>query len=656
MCGIVGFARHSISEHALRRAIDAMHHRGPDGRGLYLDPEAQLGLGQARLSVIDLQYGQQPLYSEDGDLVLVCNGEIYDFERIRTDLQAKGHRFATHGDSEVIIHLYQQYGLDFVKHLRGEFAFLLYDKPRRELLAVRDRFGIKPLYFNKQGGAYLFASEAKALFATGALRARIDVCALRNFLSSVMPDSVFQGVEVVSPACLLRVDLKTGSHECVQYWDVDLAPEKQSAMLQDEAAAIATVRASVEEAIRLRLRADVPLGVYLSGGIDSAIVAATVARQSPERIKAFTVAFPNAPRFDEYPLAKNLADAIGAEFHSVKCDDRALVENTEGSIWISELPFLNFHGVGKYMLSALAKKHVTVVLTGEGSDEVFLGYREFTSIKNPDGKTSRKPGSFARQFRSALGVDPEPKLRFWSSGAMQRILRGFFHAKHRDALREQPPFDVLKRRLKRSQLEGLPTYRSMQYVWIKNMLPQFILSMLGDRAEMAHSVEGRTPFLDHRLFENARRIPDHLKIHNGMEKHVLREAFKADVTHELYSRQKWAYSAPPLWIRKGDDAKLDTLIEEHLSAEALHRSGIFSLKTVRFIQRLCALVTFDCGVKRVLNSWLIFVLTTQMLDRLYVQELQRNLDERGEPGGSSRWDRTSSADPVRVAGAGLHRS
>jgi asparagine synthase (glutamine-hydrolysing) len=635
-----------------------MHHRGPDGRGVYLDDDARLGLGHARLSVIDLQHGQQPLYSEDGDLVLVCNGEIYDFERIRTDLQAKGHRFATHSDSEVIIHLYQQYGLDFVKHLRGEFAFLLYDKERRELLAVRDRFGIKPLYFNKQRGAYLFASEAKALFATGALEASIDVCALRNILSSVMPDSIFQGVEVVPPACLLRVDLKTSSHECVQYWDVDLAPPEPSKMLQDEAAAMAIVRESVEEAIRLRLRADVPVGVYLSGGIDSAIVAATVARQFPEQIKAFTVAFPDAPRFDEYPLAKNLAEAIGAEFHSVKCDQHVLLENTEGSLWVSELPFLNFHGVGKYLLSALAKKHVTVVLTGEGSDEVFLGYREFTSVaRRARKRASPKPGALARQFRDALGVDPEPKFQFWLSGVVQRILRGFFHAKHRDRLRSERPFDVLKRRLQRAQIEGLSPFRSMQYVWMKNLLPHFILSMLGDRAEMAHSVEGRTPFLDHHLFENARRIPDHLKIHDGVEKYVLREAFKHDVTDDIYNRRKWPYAAPPLWIRRGRDAKLDELIDQHLSAEAIERSGIFHLRTLRFIQLLCASIFFDCGVKRVLNSWLVFVLTTQMLDHLYVQEFHKNLEERGAPDGSGRFSNDDglrySASVARNSGVSL---
>jgi len=315
MCGIVGFTGHPLGEDRLRRAVDSLHHRGPDGTGIFIDPDERVGLGHARLSIIDLETGAQPLYSEDGDVVLVCNGEIYDFERLREELRLRGHVFSSRSDSEVILHLYQEYGAQFVDHLRGEFAFLLYDKRELTLLAVRDRFGIKPLFFNEQDGGFLFASEAKAMFATGRLRPRINVDSLRDYLSGVIPDSIFDGVHVVPPGCLLKVDLEKGSHEISQYWDLDLPSDEDVQDGPDLDQSVQIVREAFEEAVRLRLRADVPVGVYLSGGIDSSIVAATVAKYHPGTLKAFNIAFPEDEAFDEFQLSKNMAGKIGAEFH-----------------------------------------------------------------------------------------------------------------------------------------------------------------------------------------------------------------------------------------------------------------------------------------------------------------------------------------------------
>ncbi len=219
VCGIVGATGHAISEQALRRAIDSMRHRGPDGSGVFMDPEIPVALGHARLSIIDLTTGAQPLYSENGNVVLVCNGEIYDHERLREELILLGHTFCSRSDSEVIIHLYEQFGLGFVDHLRGEFAFLLYDRRDRKLLAVRDRFGIKPLFYNVQGGRLLFASEAKAMMATGILTPRLNIEAVRDFFSLVIPDSVFEGVEAVPPGSLLVASLTEGTYEMRHYWD-----------------------------------------------------------------------------------------------------------------------------------------------------------------------------------------------------------------------------------------------------------------------------------------------------------------------------------------------------------------------------------------------------------------------------------------------------
>jgi len=634
MCGIVGATGHAITEDRLHRAIASLRHRGPDGRGTFIDAGGAVALGHARLSIIDLETGAQPLYSEDEDIVLVCNGEIYDFERIRNELIAIGHVFQTKSDSEVIIHLYQQHGPNFFKHLRGEFAFLLYDREKSVLLAVRDRFGIKPLFYNEQNGRFLFASEAKAMFATGLLKPEMCIESVRDYFSGVIPDSMFEGVQVVPPACCLTVDLVGHTHTIQRYWDCDFPPENDGNDVTDVTQCIAMVRETFDEAVRFRLRSDVPVGVYLSGGIDSAIVAATVAKYHNEKVKAFNIAFPDDEAFNEFELSREMAKKIGAEFHSIECGAEAMLENMEECIWVTELPFPNFHGVGKFMLSKLARDHVTVVLTGEGSDEVFLGYIFFqpgmgamTDQMHDELKQEKLPGRRkVREIIEALGFVPMPEHVHSLTRGVQRQIRRFFHKRHRPRLDKSHPLDSLKRRIDRAQTEGRPLARQMQYAWIRTMLAPYLLTILGDRAEMSHAIEGRTPFLDHHLVEKARHIPDHYKIHDGVEKYVLREAFKDRITESIYVRKKWPYTAPPLWIEKGHSSMLDALIEKHLSREAIERSGTFNYRAVRALQWISRFVFFDCRPKRGLNVALLLLLTVQILDSQYVQDFENVLD------------------------------
>ena len=634
MCGIVGFAGYSLDERAMLRAVNALRHRGPDGNGIYIDSQERVGLGHARLSIIDLETGAQPLYSENRDLVLVCNGEIYGFERLREELQDKGHVFSTRSDSEVILHLYEEHGLTFVDHLRGEFAFLLYDKANGVLLAVRDRFGIKPLFYNERNGGFLFASEAKAVFATGELQPRIDVVAIRDYLSGVIPESVFEGIRAVPPGCLLKVHVADGTHEIHRYWDLDLPPSNnipETASFDDS---MQTVGEAVEEAVRLRLRADVPVGVYLSGGIDSATVAALVAKHHTNQLKVFNIAFPDDATYDEFQLSRAMAEKIGAEFYSVSCDHESLLRNTEGCLWVSELPFPNLHGVGKFMLSRLAAKHVKVVLTGEGADEVFLGYIYFQPGKSSiTGQMTNRPivrkspkGRTVRKIVETLGFLPVWEYAATFTPFQQRLLSRIFAPKQRPRLKDCHPLSLLTRLIDRKKTDGLPLVRQIQHYCIKSVLAHYILSTLGDRAEMAHSIEGRTPFLDHRLFEKARTIPDHHKIHDGIEKQVLREAFKDDLTPEIYQRKKWAYAAPPLRIRKGQSPELDRLIDTYLSKDAVKRSGLFNHRVITFLRLLARLVYFDGRTKQTVNTLLIFLLTVQILDRLYVQEFDAHLE------------------------------
>jgi len=632
MCGIVGATGHSITEQALRRAVDSLYHRGPDESGMFIDPEIPVALGHARLSIIDLATGAQPLYSEEKDLVLVCNGEIYDFERLRDELVMLGHVFRTGSDSEVIIHLYQQYGLAFTDYLRGEFAFLLYDRGARKVLAVRDRFGIKPLFLNRQDGRLLFASEAKAMFATGLLKPSLDIEAVRDFFSFVIPDSVFEGVEPIPPGCLFIANLGDGTHEIRRYWDCDLPVENDDVDENDFDRCVTMIREKFDEAVRFRLRADVPVGVYLSGGIDSSIVAATVARYHPGKVMAFNISFPQDEAFDEDRLSQEMAAKIGADYHSIECGPEALLENMEDCIWATELPFSNFHGVGKFMLSRLAREHVKVVLTGEGADEVFLGYIFFQPgkgtqldqmLNRPNSQEAPELSQTARIVET-LGFVPMPDYVLMLSAKVQKRILDFFKRKHRHRLLARHPLQRLKERIDRNQTEGRPLVRKMQYSWIKNMLAPYLLTILGDRAELGHSIEGRTPFLDHHLFEVARHVPDRFKIHDGVEKYVLREAFKERLTEAIYARKKWPYSAPPLWIEKGRHAALDVLLKKYLSREAITKSGIFSFWRIRAWQWFLKLLSPDSLFKARLNSALTFILTVQILDQLFVQRVEEN--------------------------------
>ena len=607
-----------------------MRHRGPDGSGRYRDDAAQVGMGHARLSIIDLHAGAQPLFSENEDIALVCNGEIYDFEKIREDLKSKGHVFRTGSDSEVIIHLYQEYDEGFVDHLRGEFAFLLYDAPNKKLVAVRDRFGIKPLFFHESDGKYVFASEAKAILATGLVTPRIDMHSIRDYFCGVIPDCIFEGINAVPPGSVLTVDLRTRTHALRRYWDLDLPLNSALPNGTSPEQHAQNVRASFDEAVRLRLRADVPVGVYLSGGIDSAIVAATAAKHFPGTIKVFNIEFPGETAWNEYQVAKNMAAKIGAEFHSVSCDSDTLLRNTEDCLWITELPFGNFHGVGKFLLSRLARQHVTVVLTGEGSDELFLGYVCFQEDKGGmshhisdriKGRSFRVPRK-VRAVVDALGFMPMPEFSQAMSPLRLRFLPRFFARGQRAMLAASSPLDLLRQRVKRPQVDGNTHARKVQYFWIKSMLAPYLLTTLGDRAEMSHSIEGRTPFLDHHLFELARGIPDEVKIHNGVEKHVLREAFKDDLTEELYNRAKWPYSAPPMYIRKGHSEELDSLIDRYLSRDALMRAGIFNWRQVRMMLAIARWIPARFDLARLTHAGLLLVLTVQILNKLFVEDFE----------------------------------
>jgi asparagine synthase (glutamine-hydrolysing) len=589
MCGIVGF--HSpdqpVSLEIVRRATVALEHRGPDGQREWIAPSNRVALGHARLSIIDLDHGDQPLANEDGQIQVVVNGEFYDFERIRTDLEARGHQFRTRSDSEIVLHLYEEYGAQCVQHLRGEFAFVLWDERRQRLLAARDRFGIKPLYYSDIRGVLVLASEVKALLAAG-LTARWDheTFAQLTTLTGFAPDrSLFDGVSQVPPGHYLLV---SGSgRRLVRYWDFDYATLPQEV---DEVTAIEQFRAAFDEAVRLRLRADVPVGCYLSGGLDSCAVLGTAARHTSKPIRAFTISF-DRPEYDEEPIAREMAARCNAEFITIPLTERDLAESLPDAVWHSEQPFFNTHGVAKFRLSrAVREQGYRVVLTGEGSDEIVAGYPHFRrdhllqgggdsatvqallseldrgnavsrGVLLPDGESLPLDA-----LRRVLGFAPTWMETFASNGFKARAVLSpdFLGSMQRD-----PSLGLLEALDIGGQVRGRPPVHQSMYLWSKAVLPNYILTVLGDRMEMAHSVEGRVPFLDHVVVELARSLPVSMKIRGMTEKFVVREAARPVLTDTVYRRQKHPFLAPP--SAASAEGTLHELMQDTLRGRALDR-------------------------------------------------------------------------------------
>jgi asparagine synthase (glutamine-hydrolysing) len=622
MCGIFGAVGRDLPDSAVEKVFDVLHYRGPDGRGLFVDESARLTLAHTRLAVLDLVSGAQPLQSDDGNIVLVANGEIYDFEHVRKSLEAQGHHFNTNSDSEVILYLYKQYGLACFEHLRGEFAFLLYDRAKRLLIAARDRFGIKPLYFSRLAGGFVFASEMKAIFASGLVAPKLDVAALDPLLDPD-PEHVrfpFEGIEHVPPGAYVVIDLETLESRTCRYWSAEIPAETAETVTEPSGkareAAAASVLSDLEQAVRLRLRADVPVGLYLSGGVDSAFVGALMQRNLDSRLHSFSISFEGSGR-NEQEFARRAADFIGTNHHEFTVTRPMLWDNLEQSLWCSELPFATLAPVGKFLLSEEARRFVTVVLTGEGADEVFLGYRSFFAKALRETRRSRGPK------RSASTQLRRLKLRGFSAAAAQTLSLLMLDKNQRQRVRSA--------RAAASSTLGAakPLVNAVQEARIAGM-PLDILCYLGDREEMAHSLEARLPFLDHRLYETARDIPADFKLSDGVEKAVLRDAAKGILPEDLRLRRKSGFmltsDAVDLF---GADRKLTESLQHHLSKEAFERAGVFSYRAYLAI----GLLARTPGAKRLRfvkrlrghsNKVIMYMMQVHMLHDMFIADPRWN--------------------------------
>ena len=572
MCGIAAFfsGGERISAERLKRATNSLHHRGPDGQGAWLSPDQRVGLGHARLSIIDLTTGDQPIANEDKRIHIVVNGEFYDFERQRRELEQRGHLFRTRSDSEIALHLYEELGAHCLQHLRGEFAFVLWDEANQRIFAARDRFGIKPLYYAVHDDTLYLASEIKALFAAGVPAHWDQEYFYQHATGPAMSDrTLFEGVHQVPPGHYLTAT--TNGMRILRYWEFYYPPaDKLVADTRGESAFVEEFAAVFEEAVRLRMRADVPVGCYLSGGLDSCAVLGFAARLCSTPIQAFTLTFDQAA-YDEGDIAREMAARAGANFHPIPIKQVDIADNFVDAIWHSETLFSNGHGVSKYLLSrAVRDAGYKVVYTGEGSDEIFGGYVHFRTDMlqhNTQGQDAEEVQRLLQELETANSVSRGMLMPVGKTGSLESVERvlgfvpGCLKVFAAQGQQRQNLFDAEFRarfagrdstRLFLDSLDvpavlkGRDPLNKSLFVWAKSFLPNYILNLLGDRMEMAHSVEGRVPFLDHHVVECVCRAPVSLKIRGVTEKYLLREAAKPLITETVYRRQKHPFLSPPV--------------------------------------------------------------------------------------------------------------
>jgi asparagine synthase (glutamine-hydrolysing) len=600
------------------RMRDIITHRGPDDKGMFVD--ASVGLGHRRLSIVDVAAGHQPMTNEDGSLHITYNGEIYNHADFRAELEAKGHVYKTHCDTETILHLYEEHGERCVDFLRGMFAFAIWDQPRKELFIARDRLGVKPLYYYcSADGSLFFGSEIKTLLEAGALKPELNYQALPDYLANHAPsgeETLFSGVKRLLPGHVLI--WKDGQVRVKRYWDVSFSSGEDGRSDKDY---INEWYELFRTSVRLRLMADVPLGMFLSGGIDSSAIAAVMSQMVDEPIKTFSVAFAEREA-NELEYARLVAQAFKTNHHEIVVTPEDFFAALPRLVWHEDEPLAHPSSVALYFVSHLASRHVKVVLTGEGSDELLAGYARYrkTILNLGAGiqyhnltpaviqKTVRRgiagmpAGSKIKQklSRTFLTLTPDIESIYFDNFAVfprsmqPRLLKPGIS----DRIGNVDPYARVTEAFK--QTDATSTLERLLYADIKTYLHELLMKQ--DQMSMATSIESRVPFLDHKLVEFTCQLPEHLKLRGGTTKYVLRECMKGVLPEQILSRPKMGFPVPVgTWFRGAYRSVIDEYV---LSERALER-GIFEPEFVRDLvnrhqkggenheERLWALVNFE---------------------------------------------------------------
>jgi asparagine synthase (glutamine-hydrolysing) len=585
MCGIAGFidteCSHGRAELLIDRMCQAIRHRGPDDQGVWIGDG--IALGMRRLSIIDLAGGHQPIFNEDHSILVVFNGEIYNYQELKTRLQERGHRFRTNSDTETIVHAYEEYGDECVNHLRGMFSFALWDGKGQRLLAARDRFGKKPLNYFWDGQRLIFGSEIKSILEADIQR-EVNPIALDEYLVYCYvpaPNTLFKNIFKLPAAHILIYE--NGQIRTKRYWELSFAPTCQ----HDEATAIERTRELLKEAVKVRLMSEVPLGAFLSGGIDSSLVVCFMSSMTSEPVKTFSIGF-DEHDYSELKYARQVANYFGTEHHEffVRPD---LVSVLPELVWAYDEPFADVSMLPTYYVSKLAREHVTVVLTGDGGDEIFGGYTRYArelaitrtplllrlllgngSMLMPDGMRGKKRlqnlhSNLANRYARTLASLPD------------NLRSCLYTREHLAVVGHHIPYDQLTRKFKR--VSHLDVMSQMQYADVETYLTDDILVKV-DKASMLNSLETRAPLLDQHLVEYVASLPSAIRTHGGTLKSLLKKVAPDMLPEAVVTRPKQGFGVPiQRWLR----ADLANYARELLDSPRAHQRGIFNQEFIRHL-------------------------------------------------------------------------
>ncbi|CAD7039290.1 asparagine synthase (glutamine-hydrolyzing) [Pseudorhizobium endolithicum] len=639
MCGFAGFlgeADHpSGTERLLGAMAEAIAHRGPDGRGTFA--AAAIGLAHVRLSIVGLNDGRQPMANAEGDIVIAFNGEIFNYVELRNELKARGCRFRTETDTEVLLQLYETFGDECLQRLNGDFAFAIWDGRRHRLLLARDRMGVRPLFYTRSHGTLYFASEIKALLEVPGVEAELDVLALDQIFTlwaPIAPRTAFRNILELEPGSLLTVEdgvLTQKPYWSLQFPDIGDAADRGEVAREEELAAL------LMDAVRLRMRADVPVGAYLSGGLDSSLITALAAPMAPQGLNTFSVAF-DSREHDESPFQQMVAENLGTRHRSVRCGAGDIAADFPEVVRFAERPVLRTAPAPLHRLSGLVRSAgMKVVLTGEGADEVFAGYDIFREARvrrfcarQPQSRL--RPHLFRRLYPYLPGLkqqSPDYLAAFFGAGSdhpedplfshrprfrSTAAAKIFYSDDLRLMLKGYDAAEELASRLPADFRRWHPLHQA-QYLEARFLLPGYILSSQGDRMAMAHGVEGRFPFLDHRLVEFSSRLSPEMKLRGLEEKHILRKVAKGVVPDGILRRSKQPYRAPDssAFVAPGGHAYVtDCLGEGEIAA-----AGLFNPKAVTRLHQKCR-TSPASGFRD--NAAFVGILSTQLWHKQFVRK------------------------------------
>jgi len=593
MCGIVGkysFKQIPVSNDLLHDMCDVIVHRGPDDEGYYIN--GNIGLGMRRLSIIDLQTGNQPIHNESKEIWIIYNGETYNSPELRAELERKGHKFYTRSDTEVIVHCYEEYGDECVSKLNGMFAFAIWDERRRRLLLARDRLGIKPLFYTVSDGSLLFASEIKSILQDRTVKREVNLHALHSFLSLNYiphPETIFKGFYKLPPGHILTCE-RDGEVKIREYWDVKFGMDGKGEVKSEEEYA-EELREKLKESVRLRLLSDVPLGVLLSGGIDSSSIAALMSILVDEPIKTFSIGF-EEKSFNELEYARIVAKMYGTDHHEMIVKPNA-VELLPKLVWHFDEPFADSSAIPTYLVSKMAREHVTVVLSGEGGDEVFAGYETYAAYQAAELyskiprlirkklirpivhslPTSTKKVSFdykAKIFVDGDDYSPERRHYWWKLIFSEDAKKQLYSQEMLSGNVFEDSFGEFANYFDKT--DAVDMLNKILYVDTKVYLANDIL-VKSDRSSMANSLELRVPMLDHNVVEFAASLPPELKLKGFKKKYILKKAMEPLLPKKILYRKKKGFSIPaPSWLRN----ELKEMVLDVLSPAELKRTGYFN--------------------------------------------------------------------------------